>query len=84
MELTKLERHIDAVADEIVNTRDFCGNERNALLTYQLENGIVFTPTECVIIAHTVEGTWKGSQVAAGVVAPLSTSERFQAYKDLE
>ena len=84
MDIQELEMHIDNCANDVVSVREFCGNERGAILDYQSENGIKFNPIECVHIAQRVREIWSGFQKDAGVVAPLTTSERFSAYKALE
>jgi hypothetical protein len=83
MDIQTLQQHIDNCANDVVAARDMCGDERAAMVEYQYEHGIMFSPIECIHISKAVEAIWSDSQQAAGVVAPLSTSERFDAYKAL-
>ncbi len=62
-------RHVNLCADEVLNTRDFCGNESEAIADYcadhNLLNSMVFA--DCVML--TVNQLWNKSRTAAGVKA---------------
>lgn len=77
------EQHIDQAINEIINTRDFCGDERAALHAVESDHRIRFTPAEKKEIWAKVNGTWKESQVAAGAKI-LNEHERRAACKALE
>lgn len=71
----------DAV-ETILNTRDFCGNEREALLDWQDENRRL-TPEERTSVWAAVEWHWRKSQVEAGATI-LTADQRRRAYADIE
>lgn len=74
---------IDQAVSEILTTRDFCGDEREALRAVESDNGVKFTADERREIWGRVNGTWKESQVAAGAKI-LSSHERQSACRALE
>ena len=57
----------DEVVQLILNTRELCGNETDALAEYQLDNGIKFDSLELDYIADQVAYQWRLSQQIAGV-----------------
>ena len=66
----------DAV-ETILNTRDCCGNERQALREWEQENRRL-TSAEALEVASEVWSQWNSSRLAAGVTAPVSPEERKQ------
>jgi len=56
---------IDA-AQAIVNCRDMCGNEAQALKDWQADNRKL-TPDETVLVLERANRLWRMSQIAAGV-----------------
>lgn len=65
-------------AETILATRDMCGNEKEALADWQVENGRL-TPCERETVLRMVSGAWRADQLAAGVTVPLSDEERKRA-----
>ncbi len=59
--------HVEICADEVINTRDFCGNEQETIndfcAEHRLFNSSVFR--DCVI--GTVNKRWRECQKEAGV-----------------
>lgn len=66
----------------LIQTRDFCGNEREALREWQLENRRL-TEEERFDVAAEVSRRWREAQREAGVAFPLSSEERRKAFRDL-
>ena len=52
--------------ETLLNTRDFCGNEREALRDWQAEYGEL-TPQETCTVLTAVEMEWNRCRKAAGV-----------------
>jgi hypothetical protein len=67
---------LNDVVQVILNTRDFCGNEREALLDWQDENRRL-TPEERASVWEAVEWHWRNAQAH---IADL----RRRAYADIE
>ena len=78
-----MKNEIIEAAQVILNTRDFCGNEVEALREWQAENRKL-TAGERVQVWQTVERKWRENQIEAGVIVPLSNEERAKAYADIE
>lgn len=76
--------HKFAVVDELMNTRDFLGNERKCFIQYQIDNKMCFSNQDAVDIKNDFEFQWSEAQKDAGVTRPLTQDERAKAYKDLE
>ena len=76
-------QHIQTAVDTIINTRDFCGDERQALRDVESDNRIRFTTEEKQEIWARVNGTWKESQIAAGAKI-LTDHQHRAAYAALE
>lgn len=74
---------INDAAQVIINTRDFCGNEADALREWQFENRKL-TAAERKQVWELVERKWRGFQIEAGVLTQLSNEERSKAYADIE
>ena len=72
----------DAV-QAIIETRDLCGNEREALQDWQHENGRL-TTHEKRQVWDAVEREWSVCQTEAGVIFPISNHERRQIFRSLE
>jgi 2-methylaconitate cis-trans-isomerase PrpF len=59
---------IDQAADLIVNTRDFCGNEQEAVRDFAIENGFKAEWKKIHGIANfRANARWNGFKKAAGV-----------------
>ena len=72
----------DAV-QAIIETRDLCGNEREALQDWQHENGRL-TTHEKRQVWDAVEQEWSLWQARAGVQFPISNQERRHIFRSLE
>lgn len=78
-----MKHEIIEAAEVITNTRQFCGNEKEALREWQLENRKL-TTEERSQVWQLVERNWRKDQIDAGVLIPLSNEERAKAYADIE
>jgi hypothetical protein len=78
-----MNHEIIEAAEVITNTRQFCGNEAEALREWQTENRKL-TATERAAVWQLVDRNWRKDQIAAGVIVPLSNEERAKAYADIE
>ena len=67
----------------ILNTRDFCGNEREAISEWENENGKLSAHQRANLLLE-VNQEWKLSQLSANVKHALTDSERLQAFADVE
>lgn len=67
----------------ILNTRDFCGNEREAISDWESENGKLSAHQMASVLLE-VNQEWKLSQLSANVKHALTDSERLQAFADVE
>tara|TARA_Y100000114_G_C11731022_1_gene313585 strand:- start:843 stop:1214 length:372 start_codon:yes stop_codon:yes gene_type:complete len=72
----------DAV-QAIIEARDLCGNEREALQDWQHENGRL-TTHEKRQVWDAVEREWSVCQTEAGVIFPISKHERRKIFRSLE
>jgi hypothetical protein len=67
----------------ILNTRDFCGNESEAISDWESENGKLSAHQMAGVLLE-VNQEWKLSQLAANVKHALTDSERLKAFADVE
>ena len=67
----------------ILNTRDFCGNEKEALAEWEAENGEL-SGFQRSIVWQTANEEWSISQIESGVKFPLNQSDRAKAFADIE
>ena len=74
---------IEEAATVIIETRDLCGDEREALQQFQDDNRKL-SATELREARQLAEVLWSRSQHQAGVRHPLTPSERFTACQDIE
>ncbi len=77
---------IQIAVDQVVTTRDMCGDELQAIRDVQDDLHIRFTPGELGRIAQEVRNVWQDCQAAAGVVPEkrLSMQDRMDAERALE
>ena len=80
----RIESLIVACGDEVVTTREFCGDEHQAMLDFQSDHAVRFHPLEVKRIKAIVNQTWSDMQQQAGVVAPINSWERININKALE
>ncbi len=59
--------HVELCADEVTNTRDFCGNESDAINDFCAEHNIFNSSVFVDCVIGTVNKRWRESQQAAGV-----------------
>lgn len=76
-------QHIQEAVDTILATRDFCGDEQQALRDVQADRRIHFTTAEKKEIWAKVNGTWRECQKACEAKI-LTSHERQAACKALE
>jgi hypothetical protein len=71
----------DAI-DTLIATRDFCGDERQALIDWQEDYGKLSADEEKTVL-HVFESRWQGYErdARATILAPY---ERAAAYRDIE
>jgi len=69
--------------ETILQTRDFCGNESEALSDWESENGTL-SEHQRAQVWQGVDEEWKLSQLRANVIHALTDSERLQAFHDIE
>lgn len=62
-----LENAIENAKNIVLNTRDFCGNEKEAAIDSLKEDGIKPTSEILAIIASQTNSAWAKSQTMAGV-----------------
>ena len=67
----------------ILNTRDFCGNESEAISEWESENGKLSDHQRANVLLE-VSQEWKLSQLSANVKHALTDAERLKAFSDLE
>ena len=61
------ENHVGFCADEIITTRDFCGDEAEVIAEYCAEYNLLKTPEFVSSVIAVANGTWIKAQKAAGV-----------------
>jgi hypothetical protein len=71
------------IADIVINTRDFCGNEREAMLDAAHDLGIKLTSKGVQAVNALVNDQWAEYQHLAGVFNPISPDERISLYKTI-
>jgi len=69
--------------ETILQTRDFCGNESEALSDWELENGTL-SEHQRAQVWQGVKEEWRLSQLRANVRRALTDTERLQACRDIE
>ena len=67
----------------ILNTRDFFGNEREAMSDWESENGKLSDWQRASVLLE-VNQEWKLSQLSANVKHALTDAERIKAFRDIE
>ena len=67
----------------ILNTRDFCGNEKEAISDWESENGKLSDHQRASVLTE-VSQEWKLSQLSANVKNALTDAERIKAFSDIE
>ena len=75
--------NINDAVQTIIEARDFCGDEREALRDWQHENGRLTTHQKQQVW-EAVEREWSICQTEAGVIFPISNHERRQIFGSLE
>lgn len=73
---------IASIVAELVNTRNFCGDERSALRDFEADNG-KFTPAERQQVQRELAASWRADQAAAGVTKPIGSAERVRINRAL-
>ena len=58
---------LDDAAQWIVNCRELCGNEAQALRDWQADNGVALTPGQRHAVTCKVQNIWNQARKAAGV-----------------
>ena len=69
--------------ETIIQTRDFCGNEAEALRDWEAENGAL-SEHQRAQVWQGVKEEWKLWQLKANVQHALTDAERLQAFHDIE
>ena len=67
----------------IIQTRDFCGNESEALRDWEAENGSL-SEHQKAQVWQGVKEEWKLCQLKANVQNALTDAQRLQAFRDIE
>lgn len=75
-------RNLKPYAQAVVNARELCGDERQALLDAQAEYGTL-DGVERQVVRRMADGIWSRYQEKAGVTAPISPEERRQITRTL-
>lgn len=82
---------VDAIKNAVLNARDFCGSEKEAIVEAFIDatQGQSLPPgiTRQALMRKGVDAAnaeWKRSQAAAGVSRPISTGERVAIHRALE
>lgn len=65
---TNIMQHIKAAANTITSTRDFCGNELEAVKDYCCDNNIEFSKNFFCSAMGVADQNWAADQIAAGVM----------------
>ena len=74
---------MDDAIETILNTRDFCGDEKLALSEWEDENGRLSDHQRSQVWQQ-VGQEWRLSQLGAKVKHALSDTERLAAFADIE
>ena len=69
--------------ETIIQTRDFCGNEAEALRDWEAENGAL-SEHQRAQVWQGVKEEWKLWQLKANVQHALTDAERLKAFRDIE
>jgi len=67
----------------MIQTRDFCGNEAEALRDWEAENGTL-SEHQRAQVWQGVKEEWKLWQLKANVQNALTDAERLKAFSDIE
>ena len=78
-----LTSRIVSAAEELLSTYYLCGSQRDALRSFERKHG-AFTDAERERVYDQVDEWIRQDQIAAGVVAPMSATEREQVERDLD
>lgn len=68
MTTSKTNTTFTGAAEVVLTTRDFCGNEREAVQDYCFDNNIVFSEEFFCSAIDLADQKWAESQIAAGVI----------------
>jgi len=82
--MTSEKMAIEEAAEQIINARDFCGNEREAAADALADCGVEVTKDRIAQAFNIADGDWRQAQRAAGVEKPISAGERKAIYRTLE
>ena len=74
---------IEEAIETIIQTRDFCGNESEALRDWEAENGTL-SEHQRAQVWQGVKEEWTIWQLKANVQHALTDDERLQAFQDIE
>ncbi|MCH9712688.1 MAG: hypothetical protein K0U20_08710 [Proteobacteria bacterium] len=74
---------IEVIADAVITTRDFCGNETEAMLDTAFDMGVRLTAKGRRAVMAVVNNKWADFQKAAGVVRPIDCYERITVNKNI-
>ena len=74
---------MEELIETILSTRDFCGNESEAIMEWESENGKLSEHQRAKVWLE-VGQEWKLSQLSANVKHALTDAERLKAFSDLE
>jgi len=72
------------IVQYVINTRDLCGNEREAMIDAAADEGLKLTAEDRGRIMGQVNKVWADWQCAARVTNPISSDERAQINRALE
>jgi len=73
---------IQSAALAVVNCRELCGNEKQALKDWMADNRNLNTEEKALVLKH-VERIWALYQRQAGVTDPISPEERANITKTM-
>jgi hypothetical protein len=62
---------LESAAQVIIDTRDVCGNEREAFVDWCADNNLRPTKSAFSYVLFEVNRQWRASQIAAGVKQPI-------------
>ena len=68
MTTSEIKAQFTAAAEVILTTRDFCGNEREAVQDYCFDNNILFSEEFFCSAIDIADQKWAADQIAAGVM----------------
>ena len=82
IEQSDIENRIESAVDQLINTRQFCGSEREALRDFEADRG-PFSGEERERVWIALGERWSMEQINAGVTNPISGEERRQINQQL-